>query len=160
MFYSAPIHWAAFSCVPDIVELIINCGAKVDARNNMNETAIFEVLRFSVHSKKENMLRERDILDMIKTLSILVKNGLSVNDQRNQQNDHSTALQNYLTRIDSVDTRVIDFMFSHGFDPNIVVSNRPVETVADRIWDLRLPTEIHDFIQKRLLELGYKPKKK
>ena len=159
-FYSAPIHWAAFSCVPEIVQLIIDSGAKVDAKNKMGETAIAEALRFAVHPKNESAQRENYIFNMIKTLSILVKNGLSVNDQRDQMNDHSTALQNYLTRVDSVDIRVLDFIFKSGFDPNIVVSNRPVATVADRIWDLRLPDEIHMFIQNKLLELGYKPKKK
>lgn len=160
MFYSAPIHWAALSCVPEIVNIIIESGAKVDARNKNGETAIAEALRFAVHSKNDQMKREKDISDMIKTLSILVQNGLSVNDQRNQQNDHSTALQNYLTRTDAIDIRVLKFIFSNGFDPNIIVSNHPTETVADRIWDMRLPDEIHDFIQVKLTELGYKPKTK
>ena len=55
---------------------------------------------------------------------------------------------------------VLDFNFSSGFDPNVIVSEHPIETVADRIWDMRLPSEIHDFIQKKLIELGYTPKTK
>lgn len=126
----------------------------------MGETAIADALRFSIHSKNDPNQREKDISNMIETLSILVKKGLSVNDQRNYSNDHSTALQNYLTRIDSVDIRVLDFIFSSGFDPNVIVSEHPIETVADRIWDMRLPSEIHDFIQKKLIGLGYTPKTK
>ncbi|OHT11235.1 hypothetical protein TRFO_01193 [Tritrichomonas foetus] len=159
-FHSAPIHWAAFSCVPEIVQLIIDRGALVTAKNKMGETAISEALRFAIHSKSEPDKREKDIFDMLETLKILVKNGLSVNDQRNQQNDKSTAIQNYLTRPDSIDIRILDFLFSNGFDYNIVVSTRPAEAVGDRIWDMRLPTDIHDFVQKKLLELGYKPKMK
>lgn len=140
------------------MNLLIESGAKVDAKNKMGETAIADALRF--HPQSDPLQREKDISDMIKTLTILVQNGLSVNDQRNQQNDRSTALQNYLTRTNSIDIRVLDFIFSSGFDPNIIVSLHPKETVADRIWDMRLPEEIHNFIQKKLIEIGYKPKTK
>ena len=156
---SSPIHWAAFSCVPEIVKTIINQGANINATNIMGETAISEVLRFPIHSKNEMDLREKDISDQLETLKILVEHGLSVNDQRNQQNDRSTAIQNYLTRFESIDIRILDFLFSNGFDPYIIVSNRPSETVGDRIWDARVPVEIHEYICKKLLEIGFKPKK-
>lgn len=144
------------SCVPNIVQLIIERGAKVSTRNANGESAIFYALRFSLHSKNDPAMRLHDVANLIETLKILIDNGLDINDQRN---DQSTAVQNYLTRADSVDIQVLEFIFSSGFNPNLVVSKRPIETVSDRIWDLRLSEPIRNFIREKLLSLGYKPKK-
>lgn len=162
---SAPIHWAAMSCVPDIVRFVIEQGADVNAVNNNGETAIAEVLRFSVKGGGDDhaQRQERGVLDQIATLKILVEHGLSVNGRRQAGNDRSFFVQNYLTRPQSVDVRVLDYMFSAEYDPlDWRLETKGNETLGDFMWKAQFPSEkseVKTFIQQKLTEMGYKPKK-
>ena len=156
---STPIHWAATSCVPDIVRYVIECGADVHAVNRNGETAIADALRPRKATDKSASSQERFVLDQIATLRILVENGLSVNGQRK---DKSFFVQTYLTRPSSVDVRVLDYMFSAEPDPldwHLVTARN--ETLGDYMWNLRVPSErseVKTFLQQKLLEKGYTPR--
>ena len=156
---STPIHWAATSCVPDIVRYVIECGADVHAVNANGETAIADALRPRRTTDKSAQSQERSVLDQIATLRILVENGLSVNGQRK---DKSFFVQTYLTRPLSVDVRVLDYMFSAEPDPlNWRLVTPRNETLGDYMWNLRCErSEVKTFLQQKLLEKDYVPKTK
>lgn len=157
---SAPIHWAAMSCVPQIVKFVIECGADVEARNVNGESAIAEVLRYPIHSPLEPQKRDSDVSNQIATLRILAENGLSVNDRRQVDRDRSPLVQNYLTRAVSnfVDVRVLEYMFSVGLDYTMVL-NDGKSTLGDYMWEQNFPPEVKTFLQQKLIEAGYVPRR-
>jgi hypothetical protein len=159
---SAPIHWAAQSCVPGIVKLVIDAGANVRARNNHGESAIFFALRFPIHKESEPELRDKDISDQIATLKLLVEAGLSVNDRRDCGNDKLLAVVNYLTRTEYlIDVRVVDYLFSAGLDPEIVVKPEGSLRQGDQLLEnTRFGSTLHTFIAQKLQKMGFTPRQR
>lgn len=117
---SHPIHWAAGSCFPDIVNTVIDHGAEITAINSQGDNALFEVLRFPIHSKNEKDLRKIDVMNIINTLKILLNFGLNINSKRK---DGSTLVLNYVTMKDKLDLQVLDFLIQSGFDWNLRIGN-------------------------------------
>jgi ankyrin repeat protein len=154
---SKAIHWAAMSCVPEIVRYIISLGADVKAKNGAGETAIAEALRFRIADESEPGTREKDVSDQIATIKILVEAGLSINDRRNRGSDTSFFIVNYLTRENQVDVRVIEYLFSVGIQFETVASESMGKTLGDLMWAMTRDPEIRDLVRSKLIAAGYKP---
>jgi len=69
------IHWAASTCSPEIVKIVISYGADVKAEGTCHRTAMYSALKF--RPRKTPPFFENDIEDQIITLNILYSYGLS-----------------------------------------------------------------------------------
>jgi ankyrin repeat protein len=157
---SAPIHWAAQSCLPDIVQMVIDGGADVKARNVAGESAIAFALRFPIHKRDQPELRDRDISDQIRTLKKLVDAGLDVNDRRNVGDDDSLAVVNYLLRPDMIDVRVVEFLFDEGLRPETQTRRGKVRMrLGDYLLEEEsISAEIKSYIVQRLQRMEFRPR--
>ena len=142
---SYPIHWAAASCVPEILQLVIDHGAKVDALNKRGENAIADALRFAVHKPNEPEYEE-DIDLLIKTLQILVKNGLNFNLP---SYDGSFPILEYIIS-PKCNKRVLDYVFSVGIDVNLRCGTKNKETLGESILKLANP-KLKEYLKEKLL---------
>lgn len=125
---SFPIHWAAESCVPEILRLVIDHGTNINAKSKQGETAIAFALRFSAHKQDEKEYDE-DINAIIETLKILVDKGLDFNTPRN---DGSFPILEYVMS-PKCNEKVLDYIFSVGIDFNQKCNTRNKETLGENI---------------------------
>ena len=144
---SYPIHWAAASCVPEILQIIIDHGTNVRAVNKRGENAIAFALRFAVHDPKDQEY-ESDIDSLIKTLEILVSNGLSFNSPAK---DGSFPILEYIIS-PKCDQRVLDYVFSVGIDTKQRCNTKRRETLGENMIKLANP-KIIEYIKNKLESL-------
>lgn len=103
---SSVIHWASQTCLPKLVLFVIEHGADPKAKTNRGETAISFALRFRATDEKQ-------INEMIETLRILNRSGLSFNDVLN---DGSLPLLEYLVDKTKINAKVLQYIFSTNID--------------------------------------------
>lgn len=145
------IHWAASTCNTSIVSLVIEYGAKIDARTKRGETALAYALRTRPRPEKDTDNHRKDINDLLETLKLLNEKGLTFNEILN---DGSCSALEYMMDSSKADISVMNYIFSTGLDINLQTSNA---TLGDCLYKLRFG-KFKDFILEKLNELGYKPK--
>ena len=144
---SYPVHWAAASCVPEILQLIVDHGANVNARNKKGEDAIAFALRS--HIRKENEPGYDDDIDsIIKILEILVGNGLNFNTPRN---DGSYPILEYVIN-PKCNIRVLDYIFSVGINFSQKCKTLKNKTLGECLISLA-NSNIKNYLKEKIQQL-------
>ena len=146
---SSAIHWAAATCIPSIVELIIEYGANVRATTKRGENALSFALRTRPRPETDKEGHFIDIDNQLNTLKLLIKHGLSFNYSLN---DKSCSVLEYLMDTSKADLKVIEYIFSTGLDLNMKVAN---STLGEKLYTLKFG-KYKDFILSQLEKQGFK----